>query len=87
MQLGFIAIGEQARRFKHHINFQFFPRQIPWIAILQDLNFVTAHDDVFIVVTDLAVEFAVHGIPLEQMRQSVRVSEIVDRENALDLFL
>ncbi len=36
---------------------------------------------------NLSVEFAVHRIPLEQMRQGMRVGEIVNRENALDLFL
>src|SRR6266480_5358922 len=40
-----------------------------------------------LIVTDLAVEFAMHRIPFEQMRQSMRVSEIVDGEDLLDLFL
>ena len=31
--------------------------------------------------------FAVHRIPFEEMGQCVRVSEIVNRQNALDLFL
>ena len=45
------------------------------------------HDDVFVVVTDLAVEFAVHRVPFEQMGERMRVGEIVDREDLLDLFL
>jgi len=87
VQLGFLPVGEQSGRFKHHIDVQFFPREIRRVALLQHFDFVTAHDDVFVIVTDLAVEFAMHRIPFEQMRQGVRVSEIVDRENALDLFL
>src|SRR5438093_1190270 len=39
---------------------KFFPRQIRRIALLQHLNFVTADDNVFVIVTDLAFEFAVH---------------------------
>ena len=87
MQLGFLAAGEQSGRFQHYIDVQFFPRQVRRVALLQNFDFVTTHDDVFVIVTDLAVEFAMHRIPLEQMGQSVRIREIVDRENALDLFL
>ena len=46
-----------------------------------------ADDDVFVVITDFAVEFAVHRIPFEQMSEGVRVCEIVDSEDLLDLFL
>jgi hypothetical protein len=48
---------------------------------------VAPDNDVLVIVTDLAVEFAVHGIPFEQMGQCVGVSKIVYRANALDLFL
>ena len=34
VQLGLIPASEQAGRFKHHIDVQFFPREIRWIAIL-----------------------------------------------------
>jgi acyl-CoA thioesterase I len=87
MQFGFVAAGEEPSRFEHDIDVQFFPRQVGRIAVLQDLNFVTAHDDVLVIVTDLAVEFAVHRIPFEQMSQSMRVREIIDGEDLLDLFL
>ena len=87
MQLGFVAAGEKPGRFKHNIDVQFFPRQVRRIAFLEDFNFVTAHDDVLVVVTDFAVEFAVHRIPFKQMGQGMRVSEIIDSDDLLDLFL
>ena len=87
MQLGLIPTGEQAGRFEHYIDIQFFPREIRWITILQNLNFVTAHDDIFVVVPNLSVEFAVHRVPFEQMCQGMRVGEIVHRPNTLHLFL
>ena len=87
MQFGFVAAGEEPGRLEHNINVQFFPRQVRRIAVLQDSNFVPAYDDVFVVITDFAVEFAVHRIPFEQMSEGVRVCEIVDSEDLLDLFL
>ena len=87
VQLGFVAAGEKSGRFQHHIHPQFFPRQIARVALLEDFDLVTAHDDVFIVVADLAVELAMNRVPFEQMRQGMGIGEIVDRANALDLFL
>src|SRR5438034_11244104 len=87
MQLGFVAAGEEPGRLEHNINVQFFPREICRIALLQNLNFVTAYDDVFVVITDFAVEFAVHRIPFQQVSEGVRVSEIIDGEDLLDLLL
>src|SRR5690348_9008903 len=63
------------------------PRQLRRVAFLQDFNLMAAHDDVLLVVANLAVEFAVDRIPLEQMRESVGVGEIVDRPNLRDLVL
>ena len=48
---------------------------------------MAAHDDVFVVVTDLAVELAMHGVPFEQMDQRMRICEIVNCADLLDLFL
>ena len=87
MQIGFVAAGEQPGGFEHDINAQFFPRQIRRVALLQHFNFVPPDDNIFVIVADFAVELAVHRIPFEQMGQRMRVSEIVDREHALDLFL
>jgi len=86
MQLGLVTAGEKPSRFKHDIDVQFFPREVRWIAFPWDFNFVTA-PICSRRRTDLAVELAVHRIPFEQMRQSMRVSEIVDGEDLLDLFL
>ena len=44
----------------HYIDIQFFPREIRWITILQNLNFVTAYNDIFVVVPNLSVEFVVY---------------------------
>ena len=60
MQFGFVATGEEPGRLEHNINLQFFPRQVRRIAVLQDSNFVPPYDDVFVVITDFAVEFAMH---------------------------
>ena len=87
MQFGFVAAGEETGRFQHNINVQFFPRKVCRIAILHDPDLVTAHDDILVVVTDLAVEFAVHRIPFEQMCQRMCVREIVYREHPLQLLL
>ena len=46
-----------------------------------------ADDDVLVVVADLAVEFPVDRVPLEQMRERVGVGEIVDRADAFDVAL
>jgi len=59
MQFGFVAAGEEPGRLEHNINVQSFPRQVRRIAVLQDSNFVPAYDDVFVVIPDFAVEFAV----------------------------
>ena len=48
---------------------------------------MAADDDILVVVTDLAVEFAVHRVPFKEMGKRARVSEVVNRANALDLFL
>src|SRR5205823_14082865 len=87
MQLGYVAAGEQPGRFEHDINVEIFPREIRRIALLQNLNFVAAYDDILVIVSDFAVEFAVHRIPFQQMSEGVRVSEIIDGEDLLDLFL
>src|SRR4029434_10464967 len=68
-------------------NVEFFPWEVRRIAFLEDFNFVTAHDDVLVVVTDFAIEFAMHRIPFKQMGQSMRIREIIDGEDLLDLFL
>jgi hypothetical protein len=60
MQVGLVTAGEQPSRFEHDINVEFFPREVGRIALLQDFDFVTSHDDMLVVVTDFAVEFAVH---------------------------
>ena len=87
MQFSFVAAGKQSRRFEDDINIQLFPWEVCRVAFLQNPNFVAAHDDVLVIVTNLAVEFAVHRVPFKQMRQGMRVSEIIDSENLLDLFL
>jgi hypothetical protein len=69
MQLGFVAAGEEAGRFQNDIHAKILPRQIAGIAFFQDFNLMAAHDDVFGVVADFAVEFAVNGVPFEQVRE------------------
>ena len=87
VQFRFVAAGKEAGGFQHHIRAEIFPRQIAWVAFLENPNFVAADDDVLRVVADLAVEFAMDRIPLEQMRKSVRVGEVVDGGDAFDVAL
>ena len=87
VQFGLVAAGEKSGRFQDHVDAQVFPRQISRVAFLEDLNLVTAHDDVLVVVADFAVEFSVDRVPFQEMREGFGVGEIVDRLNAFDLFL
>ena len=87
MQLRFVAAGEKTGRFQDDIHAQIFPGQIGRIAFFQDFNLVAAHDDVFGVVADLAVEFAVDGVPLQQVREGVGVGQVVDGDDAFDVAL
>ena len=57
------------------------------VALFQDPDLLTADDDVLGVVADLAVEFPMDGVPLEQMREGMGVGEIVDRADLRDLVL
>ena len=87
MQLSFVAAGKKSGRFQDNIDIESFPREISRIALLQNLNLVAAHDDVFLVVTDFTVELAMDRVPFEEVGKRLRVGQIVNRANALDLFL
>ena len=87
VQLGFVAAGEEAGRLQDHVHAEIFPGQLGRIALLQNPNLLAAHDDVLVVVTDLAVEFPVNRIPFQKMREGVSVGEIVDRADLRDLVL
>src|SRR5262249_23833424 len=87
MQLGLVSTREQARGFEHYIDVQFFPREVRWIAILQNPDFVAPNDDIFVIVTNHSVEFTMYRIPFEEMGERVRVGEVVHRDNTLNLRL
>ena len=87
VQLGFVAAGEKAGRLQDHLHAEIFPGQIARIALLQDLNLMPADDDVLGVVPDLAIEFPVDRVPLEEMRQGLGVGEVVDGGDAFDVAL
>ena len=55
-----------------------FQGRVSRIALLQNFDLVTADDDVLLVVTDLAIELPVDRVPFEQVRERVRVGQIVD---------
>ena len=48
---------------------------------------MTAHDDVLLVVADLAVEAAMHAVPLKQVGEGLGVSQVVDGGEVFDLGL
>src|SRR6202022_3530225 len=87
VQFGFVARGEKTGRFQDNIDIQLFPREISGVAFLEDLNFVTANNDVLLVESDFALEPAMDRVPLEEMSESFSVGEIIDCADALDLFL
>lgn len=87
MQLGLVAAGEEAGRFEHDFDAKILPRKITRIAFLQEPDLVATHDDVFGIVTNLAIEFAVNRVPFEQVRDGSCVREIVDGGDAFDVAL
>ena len=87
MQLSLVAAREKAGRLEHNVDLQFLPRQVRRVALFQDCNLVPAHDDVFLVIADLAVEFPVDRVPFEQVGKRFCVGEIVDCAHSLHLFL
>src|SRR5256714_14534958 len=87
MELGFVAAGKKAGRFQNNIHTEIFPRQIPGIAFLEDLNLMAANDDVLGIEADLAVELAVDRVPFQKMRDGLRVRQIVDRGDTFDVAL
>src|ERR1700748_336280 len=87
MQLGLVAASDKAGRFQDDIHAEIFPRQISRIAFLQDLNFMAANDDIFRIETDFAVELAVDRVPFQKVRERMRVGEIIDRGDALNIAL
>ena len=87
VQFCFVACGEKTGRFQDNIDIQLLPREIPRVAFLEDLNFVTAHNDVLFVESDFAVEPAMDRVPFEEMSESFSVGEIIDCADVLDLFL
>src|SRR5438874_5959880 len=87
MQFCLVAAGKKSGRFEDDVDFEILPWQGPGVAFLQDPNLVIADDDVLVVVTYLAVELAMNRVPFKQMREGARVGEIINRANALHLFL
>jgi hypothetical protein len=87
VQLCFVACSEKTGRFQDHIDIQLFPREISGVAFLEDLNLMTANDDILLIETDFAVEPAMDRVPFEEMSESSSVGEIIDCVDVLDLFL
>ena len=87
MELGFVATGKKPGRLQNDFHAQIFPGQIGGIALFENANFVTAHDNVLLVVANITVESPMHRIPLEKMCQSAGVGEIIDRTNFGDVVL
>ena len=87
VQVRFVAAGEKSGRFQNDIHPEVLPRQLSRIALFQDFNLMATHDDILVIVANLAVELSMDRVPFQKMRERVRIGEIVDRADAFDILL
>ncbi len=74
---GGVAVGEPSRGLEHHVHSQVLPRQLRRILLRQHLHFVAIDDDGALGGLDIAIEAAMHRIVFQQVRQGLRIGEVV----------
>ena len=79
MFLGVGRLRETARRFQHDVNFQVGPWQFGRIFFGENFDTIAVDRDAVRIMRYVALEDAVHGIVLEEMRECVGIREVVDR--------
>ncbi len=84
---GFVAVGEETSRFEDNVHAEFGPWQFRGIAFGEGVDFVTAHDDEFFVVSNFTLELALGGVVLEQMGECVVVGKVVDGNDVAKFFV
>ena len=80
---GLVALGEEAGALEHDVDPEGLPRQLGRVLQREDLDALAADRDRFLVVGDRAagLEFAVNRVVLEQVRERLRVGQVVDGDD------
>ncbi len=81
VQFGLLARGEQARRFDHDSCADAAPRNLRRIALAEHRDLLPVHHDRVAVGADLSLEAAVDRVVLEQVREGLRIDQIVDADD------
>ena len=74
---GVVALGEEAGGLDHHVGAHVAPRQCRRIALREHLQLVAVDDQAVVGEVDLALERAEDRVVLEQMRERLRVGDVV----------
>jgi hypothetical protein len=77
---GVRALGEQPGRLDHDLDPELRPRQIPRVALGEDLQLGAVDRDRAVACLDLAREAPEDRVVLEQVGQRLGVGEVVDRD-------
>src|SRR6185312_13501949 len=73
-------VGEPAGRFENDIDTELAPWQRGGVALGENLHIVSVDAECSLAVGDVAIERAVDGIVLEEVRQRLCVSEVIDSD-------
>jgi len=79
--LGELGLGEEAGRLDDDVDTQLAPREVGGVALREGLDRLAVDGDAVVVVADLGVEDAADRVVLQQVRQSLVVGEVVDRDD------
>jgi len=72
--------GEATRSFEYYVDTELAPREEGGIALGEDLHVVTVHVKHSIAVRHIALEGAMDGVVLQEVRERPGVCEVVDRD-------
>ena len=73
--------GEEAGRLEHDVDAEVLPRQLRRVLDRQDLELVLVDRDAVALGRDVRLQVAEDRVVLEQVRERLRVGEIVDRDD------
>src|SRR6266849_3439249 len=79
MLLGVSTLGEESRGFHDDVRADGSPINLAWIFHFEDLEALALDGDAVLRVRDLVRKVAENGVVLQQLRQSQRVRDVVDR--------
>ena len=75
------CISKQSGRLDHHVNIHLAPRQVRWIFLGQHFDRFPVNDEFILCNINLAAVFPVITIVFEQVRQRLRIRQVIDRHN------